>query len=107
MTTTSTIPNIPLPAGAVRALDWESPQHTGFPNWVRYFDGTTRTIELTGQATDVEVTIEGTQYGDGRLDCPMIRVRDVDPDSPLTIHEARELAAALTAAAYEAGGWAR
>jgi len=101
MTNTPTIPNIPLPDGAVRAFEWESPEHTGCPDWLRNFDGTTRMAE------GIEVTAEGVQYGDGRVDYPMIRVRDVDPDTPLTIHEARELAAALVAAAYEAGGWAR
>ena len=92
---------VPAPPGAVHLLPWEAPTTTGFTEWVRYFDGTTRVVHLDNRDRDVEVTIEGTQWEDGRVGSPMVRVRDIDPDNPLTVEQARALGAALTAAAVE------
>ena len=93
-------PDVPAPAGAVRLLPWESPAVSGHPGWVRYFDGTARTVALDNR--DAEVTIEGTQWADdGRAGGWAVRVRGIDPDNPLTVEQARALGAALTAATVE------
>jgi hypothetical protein len=34
---TTTIPDLPVPPGAVRTYDWEPPAVTGYPNGSRYF----------------------------------------------------------------------
>lgn len=99
-TDTETRP-VPAPPGAVHLLPWEAPTTTGLAEWVRYFDGTTRVVHLDNRDRDIEVTIEGTQWEDGRVGSPRVRVRDIDPDNPLTVEQARALGAALTAAAVE------
>jgi len=98
--------HVPLPAGAVSVLPWEhSDDGTGW----RCVDGTTRTveIELPHTSFNIEVTIEGTQYADARVDYGAIRVTGVAPDNPMTIEQAREFASAVLEATAEADGWAR
>lgn len=100
--------DVPAPAGAVRLLPWESPAVSGHPGWVRYFDGTTRTVALDNRDRDAEVTIEGRQWADdGRLDGWAVRVRGIDSDWPLTVEQARALVAVLIAAVDEISGLAR
>lgn len=98
---TPTVREVHLPAGAVRVLDWEPPEVSGFPVPLRYFDGSTRTVELANRDHDVEVTIEGTQWVDGRVERE-IRVRGVDPDEPLSVEQIRHLIRTLVAAENEA-----
>lgn len=100
-------PDVPAPAGAVRLLPWESPAVSGHPEWLRYFDGTTRTVALDNRDRDAEVTIEGAQWGDGRVDGWAVRVFNVNSDWPLTLEQARALGEALIAAADEISGSAR
>lgn len=111
--TTNQLANVPLPAGAVRIVGggWEHLDITGLP--VRYFDGTPRGVELDERHDDIEVLIAGTQYADGRVqrEIMLYTLDTADGQSltdligPLTLAQARQLAAALTAAADEADGY--
>jgi hypothetical protein len=111
MTSTDTDIDIPAnPAGWVGP--WEPPALTGLPDTVRYFDGQTRVVEVAGDldvptSYQVHITTQGAQYPDGRLDQKKIRVDGVCSDAPLTVEQARKLAAALLQAADEAQGWAQ
>jgi hypothetical protein len=107
MTTTTTnpfnpFPDVALPAGAVRVREWEWPNRTGHEKPLRYFDGTMRTVErLCG--SDIEVQIEGTQFSDGNIE-RLVRVTFPGfhgGDDVLTADQARNLSAALAAAADE------
>jgi hypothetical protein len=96
-TTTETLANVPLPAGAVRVDDWYD---TGTAEPGRYFVGSSWVVERNNhhnRDTDIMILVDGTQYCDGRVE----RIISVDDDD-LTISQARELAAALVAAADEA-----
>ena len=44
MTHTTTAPGVPLPAGAVRVYDWDTPEVTGESRASRYFVGTNRPV---------------------------------------------------------------
>jgi hypothetical protein len=94
------------PAGWVGP--WEPPALTGLPEAVRYFDGRTRVVPAAGDDAPtypVHVVAQGVQYPDGRVDQTRIRVDGVCGDVPLTIAQARKLAAAVLEAADEAAGW--
>lgn len=102
MTSNTTPPtDPPIPAAAIKAWDWEPPQRTGMPDATRYFIGTARSVESgeRGHRDNAEVQIEGVQHSDGRVE-RAIRVSRVGDE--LTITQARQLAAALLAAADEA-----
>jgi hypothetical protein len=104
--TTTTTPDVPLPDGAVRVYQWDPPAVTGYPCGSRYFVCTSRriTVDEPGTASTggaFEVSIDGTQWSDGRIDrCISMN------DSELSPSQARQLAAALSAAADEVDGWA-
>jgi hypothetical protein len=97
------------PAGWVGP--WEPPALTGLPDTARYFDGQTRVVEVADDlhvpGYRVHVTAQGAQYPHGRVDQKRIRVDGVCSDTPLTLDQARKLAAALLQAADEAQGWAQ
>ena len=90
---------------------WEPPALTGLPDTVRYFDGQTHVVQVAGDlyvaSYQVHVTAQGAQYPDGRVDQKTVRVDGVCSDAPLTVEQARKLAAALLEAADEAQGWAQ
>jgi hypothetical protein len=85
---------IALPAGAVSALPWDS------DGW-RCFDGSSWCIERTTRgAADIQVTIVGVQYADGRIE-RQIEVHELHHDEPITPLEAQQLGAVIAAAADE------
>jgi hypothetical protein len=113
--TTTTIPDVPVPAGAVTVHEWYDPgapfgilpMNYG-PDTQRTFNGTNRGIPVerrTGHHDDIEVAIYGEQYADGRI-VREIGVYELHSDSPITSGEARALAATLIEAADEIDGWA-
>jgi hypothetical protein len=91
-----TNPDIPIPAGAVEVDDWVSEGDVRF----RYFVGRSWIVRRGAPSVPeldyFEVMTDGTQHADGRVE----RVLRLD-DGRITVEEARELAAALTAAADE------
>jgi hypothetical protein len=100
--TTTTIPNLSLPCGAIKVFDWESPDFIGLDQPVRYFDGTRRVIEIEQPTTrDIEVEIQGQQWGDGVIEREII-VHPMHRDGPISIDQARQLSAAVAAAVEEA-----
>jgi len=63
---------------------------------LRCFDGTSWVVKRDDKDRDTVVLIDGTQWADGRIE------RSISVDDDLTVEQARQLAAALTAAADEA-----
>jgi len=66
MSTTTTAPDVPLPGGAVRVHEWERPEVTGYEQPSRFFVGASRTVDIE-QGENMEVTVDGTQWADGRV----------------------------------------
>ena len=84
--------NLPAPAGATRVYR-PGPNMAGQP--VRCFLGTSR------QVYDVTIDIDGEQHPDGRVERQIgVWIGD-GPSAALAAEQARELAAALLAAADE------
>ena len=110
-TTTDNLANVPFPAGATQVHDWYDPDgRIGEPAPVEFrpdvrrsFQGSSWVVERPDQDRDVHVLIDGEQLADGRV---AERVITLDDDS-LTPQLARQLAAALIAAADEADQMAR
>ena len=92
-TSTSNLTNVPLPAGADRIGGWYDVD-TSTPG--RYFAGSLQVIERDNRDNDTLVLVDGTQWADGRIE----QIISLDDDD-LTVEQARQLAAALTAAADE------
>lgn len=93
--------NVAVPVGTVQAFGWDSPENTGRPDWSRYFDGTLRWVDLVGpDGRHVECQIEGVQLADGSV-TREIRLRDLDPDKPLSVSDAAALVQSLTEAITE------
>jgi hypothetical protein len=91
--------HVPPPAGAVSLWDdWGDP---GDGIDCRYFDGTSRRVELT-RGEYVEVRIVGTQYPDGHAERDEIKLDNVDSFDVLTRTQARQLAQAIWEACDEA-----
>jgi hypothetical protein len=88
----------PLPIGATEADDWAD---VGSPDEFRSFTGPTRTIPglQCCNGDDAAVLIYGTQLADGTVEERCIRVAGVHWDDELTSQTARDLSAALAAAA--------
>lgn len=101
-TTTNPLANIPTPAGAVRLKDWELGRTSadGTPNVYRGFTGTPRTVDCPERDRDVAVGVTGLQRMDGNIRREVC-VTEID-GPPLTPATARQLGAALIAAADEA-----
>jgi len=102
MTTTNRA-NVPHPAGATDVHDWVDLE-TDMP--FRCFDGSWWVVERPERGEDIDVHIAGTQHHDGSITRD-IAVHELHADHPLTIKQARELGAALIAAADEAEQRAR
>lgn len=99
--TTTTLPDVQMPCGAIKVHPWEGPDITGLPPPVRYFDGTLRVVAIEQLTTqDVEVEMIGQQWA-GVVEREIV-VHQMHRDGPITIAQARHLAAALTAAVEEA-----
>ena len=106
-TTTDQLANVPHPAGATKVDDWFNPDapvgtivsYVG-PDTARYFTGTSRVVDRDDNDEDIDVSIEGEQYVDGRVQRHIV-VHHLHGDEPITPGQARQLAAALTAAADE------
>lgn len=91
-TTTNPLANVPLPTCAVKL--YPGSDRDGQP--VRCFRGTSWAVGRNDSDREIEVYIDGTQtVGHG-----IVRTIIVD-DAGLTVDQARDLAAALTAAADE------
>ena len=105
-TTTDQLANVPHPAGATKVDDWFNPDaligtivsYVG-PDTARYFTGTSWVVDRDGNDEDIDVSIVGDQYVDGRVQRHI--VIQLHSDEPITPGQARQLAAALTAAADE------
>ncbi|MGV0719007.1 hypothetical protein ABQE93_26765 [Mycolicibacterium sp. XJ662] len=103
MTTTPTAANIQMPAGAVSVDSWyhpdqrigDPPLNGGEPGSLRHFTGSSWAVEY-GNGGSVSVLINGEQHADGRIE----RNIAIDDDS-FSVGQARQLAAALAAAADE------
>lgn len=95
MTTTTTYGLPPAPADAVDVYPWYQDPHSD--KVARSFTGTRRNVDLAPGYT-VLVDVSGVQSDDGRVE-RLIGVKRADG---LTPAKARELAAALVAAADEA-----
>ena len=87
-------PNVPSPVGAVEVYDWDLPEAS------RYWVGTKRIIDIGQRADEIVVAIDGLQHADGRVE-RFVNVDQMHPDYPITPQQAREVAAALAAAADE------
>jgi hypothetical protein len=87
----------PDPAGATVVGDFEDLQ-TDTP--FRYFEGARRTIGRPHR-DDVEVYISGVQHRDGSITRDVV-VHELHHDHPLTVEQARQLAAALAEVVAEA-----
>lgn len=97
--TTATNPyrQIPHPAGAVHIEDWDD---ADTPEPFRFFDGSRWGVDRPHRDSDLEVRVSGLQYHDGRIVRDIV-VHELHADEPITIEQARRLAAALIAAADE------
>jgi hypothetical protein len=99
MTPTNPHPNIPNPPGAKRVDDWEvRTGPDGPPTVFRCFTGAWRVVDRP-QDRAIAVELGGLQHLDGRIS-PEVYVSAID--GPLTPAIARQLGAALIAAADEA-----
>src|SRR5215218_3191839 len=84
--TTNTIPDVPVPAGAVRAEDWQ-------PEGYRVFEGEQRYINES-----ISVWIHGLQHADGSIDdgtnreAPGIAVSGLHWEDAIDAETARRLA---------------
>lgn len=86
-------PDMPLPPGAMYVDDWYD---IDSPEPARYFRGSSWLIKRDNRNTDMCLLVDGSQYVDGRVN----RFVVLDDDA-MTVAQARQLAAALVAAADE------
>ena len=109
-TTTSPIPNIPLPPGAVFGDEWQPEGH-------RTVEGEQREIRQPRwhereRDVVVEVWTHALQHADGHVDSggdiepPLISVSGLVWEEGITADTARQLADLLVTAADEIDGWA-
>lgn len=98
------IPDNPaMPAGATGVSGWVK---TWRGRIARQFDGTTRVVDVPDDwgciGRPVSVVIDGLQYNDGRARRVVHLLSSGEPlAGPFTPHDARQLGAALIAAADE------
>jgi hypothetical protein len=92
---------ITLPAGGVDVEDWERGRTDAdeMPNVYRGFTGTLRTVDCPERDRDIRIELYGVQRMDGSV---RREVNVSEIDHPLTLATARQLGAALIAAADEA-----
>jgi hypothetical protein len=100
-TTTYTIPDVPMPVGAVRAEDWQ-------PERYRVFEGEQRYLNKS-----ISVWTHGLQHIDGSIDdgtsreAPGIAGGGVHWEDAIDAETARRLADLLVMAADEVDRWAQ
>lgn len=102
-TTPTTLPDVPLPPGAVYTEAWECCHDDGRHS--RIINGATRGVEGN---SDIQVWTAAVQYDDGTLDDSALEQPSVwieAAQEALSSRQARELAAALLEAAAELDGW--
>ena len=99
--TTTPPPDVPLPAGAAVADDWQPG-----PAPYRIVLGTKRRIGEVEVQTSVAQFADGTIDHAGKIELPTVHVQAYWGDNGLTAGQARQLARALIAAADELDGWA-
>lgn len=99
-------PDVPLPAGAQYATDWEA----GKPQAFRVLYGPARTV---GDDDNACVSTDAVQFADGSIDrdgwvwSPGMVIAHEDTDTGIRLNstEARALAAVLLEAADQLDGW--
>lgn len=92
--TTTQQPNVPIPAGATRAEDWNGGGRL-------FFGSVSTTIKKSGWlADDVHISTGGFQNDNGTYEWEVC-AGPVHPDNPLTAAQARQIGEALIAAADE------
>ncbi|ELR85693.1 MULTISPECIES: hypothetical protein [Mycobacterium] len=93
--TTTTIPNVPIPAGAASVGDWDGGGRL-------FYGSVSATIDKLGGwlPEDVRVCTGGFQTEDGAYAWEVV-AGPVHPDYPLTAAQARQIGEALIAAADE------
>jgi hypothetical protein len=100
---TNRSPDVPLPSWAEEVYDWHD---LGTPDTYRIFGAPSRTVPADDDARDqpwnraITVRGQGVQYANGRIR-PEIQVDQLHADYPISVRQARQLAAALVAAADE------
>jgi hypothetical protein len=109
MTTTPTIPNVPLPAATTEASEWvDSFQWAESDGAARVFYGATRAVLDARGEKIAEIRTSGLQHADGSVDTgrdlPTVDIY-IHTDDGLNSARARELAAVLLLAADEMDGW--
>jgi hypothetical protein len=105
MTSTSLrdLANVPHPAGVTFVDDWVDVE-CGDPH--RYFRGSSWAVERDDSDKDLSVLIDGAQRPDGRVKrFILVAEGDTEALSELTSDYARQLGAALIAAADEVKGY--
>jgi hypothetical protein len=95
--TANPLHQFPIPAGAVLVDGWND---TRTPTAFRFFEGSRRVVDRPHD-TDIDVYISGSQHHDGSVSREIV-VHELNADHPLTIKQARQLAAALTELVAEA-----
>jgi hypothetical protein len=96
--TTNLLANIPTPAGAGHVGEWID---LDTPTPFRFFEGSRRLVERPDRG-NADVWIIGVQHADGAARDIDVVLRMPYHDESLTVVQARQLAAALLAAADEA-----
>lgn len=92
--TTTTIPNVPIPAGAVSIEDWDRGGRL-------FYGSVSRTIEASAWLRDDVQVYTGGFQDDGGTYGWEVCAGPVHPDHPLTASQARQVGEALIAAADE------
>jgi hypothetical protein len=98
--TTTDLNKVPIPANAILVDEWDG-RMSERPG--RFYRRSQRVIPASEHvwSEDITVSVQGSQYADGSL-IVEIAVHCLAKDLPITASQARELAAALAAAAAEA-----
>ena len=99
---TPTIPDVPLPAGAVKAAKWQD-VHTD--KAFRFFEGASwEVFRRNERKHEITVRVIGIQELDGTASRE-VAVHQTHADDPLTPGEAMQLCRALAAAVQEINRW--
>jgi hypothetical protein len=100
MTTTNPFPNVAPPPGASFVDDWQFGQYRMVRGAKRDVAGEVEVWTSAAQCAD------GTVDADGRIEPPLVHVRDRGACG-LTVEQARELADAILDAINDLDGWAK
>jgi hypothetical protein len=101
---TPTIPDVPLPDGAVKASKWQD-VHTD--KAFRFFEGASWEVFRRNERRDeIVVRVIGIQELDGTVKREVV-VHQTHADDPLTPSEAMQLVRALVGAVQEIERWSK